>query len=231
MLSPARGIFHRTLKFMIEKILRSLRRRLIDAPRGFGHPVPAAAFDAEFRSGHWRLLDSLDEKARYAAPVALIGSCHPRPRLLDAGCGSGRLAASFPPDALASYHGVDLSEEAIRHAHDFAPANSVLQQGDLETWNAPGRYDVIVINEVVGYFHDPVVTLTRLTASLEPGGTLIVSLYRWGNAPAIWRRLATRFKTLHATVVTNPGGDKNWDIRTLTPLPLHTTSGLASPRL
>lgn len=214
----------------VQKVLRHLRRRFIDGPRGFGHPVPAAAFDAEFRSGHWGLLDSLDEKARYAALVALIRARHPRPRLLDAGCGSGRLAASFNPDALATYHGVDLSMEAIRRAHDFAPANSVLQQGDLETWNPPGRYDVIVINKVVGYLHDPIVTLTRLAASLEPGGTLIVSLYRWGNAAAIWRRLDTRFKTLHATVVTNAAGAKQWDIRALVPLHPHTASGLASPR-
>lgn len=39
---------------MLTKILRHLRRRFIDAPRGFGHPVPAAAFDAEYRSGHGR---------------------------------------------------------------------------------------------------------------------------------------------------------------------------------
>jgi len=215
---------------MLSKILRYLRRRFIDAPRGFGHPVTAAAFDAEFRSGHWRLLDSLDEKARYTALVALICARHPRPRLLDAGCGSGRLAASFSPDALACYHGVDLSAEAIRHAHDFAPANSVLQQDDLETWNPTARYDVIVNNEVVGYFHDPAITLTRLAASLDPGGALFVSLYRWGNAAAIWRRLDTRFKTLHATVVPNAGGEKAWDIRILTPYDPTTATLLPAPR-
>ncbi len=203
---------------MIARILRRLRRRFIDAPRGFGHPVPAAAFDAEFRSGHWRLLDSTDEQARYAALVALIRAHHPKPILLDAGCGSGRLAVSFKPDELAAYHGVDLSTEAIRHARELAPPNAVLQQGDLETWTPPTRYDVIVINEVIGYFHDPAVTLVRLSGALEPGGVLVVSLYRWGNAAAIWRRLSPRFKTLHVTAVVNAGGDKTWDIRILLPV-------------
>lgn len=202
---------------MLPKIIRQLRRRFFDAPRGFGHPVPSAAFDAEFRSGHWQLLDSPDEQARYAALVALIRTRRPRPKLFDAGCGSGRLAACFVPGELACYHGVDLSTEAIRQARELAPPGALLQQADLETWQPSDRYDIIVINEVIGYFHDSLVTLGRLARALEPGGIFVVSLYRWGNAPAIWRRLATRFTTVQETLVTNPGGDKTWDIRIVVP--------------
>jgi 2-polyprenyl-3-methyl-5-hydroxy-6-metoxy-1,4-benzoquinol methylase len=202
----------------VRKVLRHLRWRFINAPRGFGYPVPAAAFDAEFLSGHWRLLDSDDESPRYAALVAIIRAHHARPRLLDAGCGSGRLAGCFAPGELASYHGVDLSPEAVRQAQASGPAGCTFEQGNLETWASPSRYDVIVINEVVGYFHDPAATLTRLSACLAPGGVLVVSLYRWGNALAIWRRLDLRFKTVVTRVVPNTGGDKTWDIRILLPL-------------
>jgi trans-aconitate methyltransferase len=203
---------------MLSRILHHLRRRFIDAPRGFGHPVPAAAFDEEFRSGHWQLLDSPDEQARYATLAALIrGHAVRRPRLLDAGCGSGRLAGCFAPDELASYHGVDLSPEAIRQARDSARPGCTFEQGDLETWTTSTRYDVIVINEVVGYFHDPAATLARLGAFLGSNGVLAVSLYRWGNAPAIWRRIERSFQTRRATAITNAGGDKTWDIRILLP--------------
>lgn len=198
---------------------RHLRRRFVDGPRGFGHPVPAAAFDAEFRSGHWRLLDSLDEKKRYEALRHLILRHHARPRLLDAGCGGGRLGASFGSGELVSYHGVDLSAEAIGHAREYAPAGSLLEQADLEIWTPHARYDVIVVNEVMGYFHDPALTLSRLAVALEADGVLIVSLYRWGNADAIWQRVARQFHTSDATVVTNAAGDKTWDIRILTPMP------------
>lgn len=197
---------------------RHLRRRFVDGPRGFGHPVPAAAFDAEFRSGHWRLLDSLDEKKRYEALRRLILRHHARPRLLDAGCGSGRLGASFGSGELSSYHGVDLSAEAIGHAREFAPAGSVLEQADLETWTPPARYDVIVVNEVIGYFHDPALTLGRLAEALETDGILVVSLYRWGNAGAIWNRIGRQFRSSEPTVVTNTAGDKTWDIRILAPM-------------
>ena len=202
----------------IDRSYRHFRRRFVDGPRGFGHPVPAAAFDAEFRSGHWSLLDSFDEKNRYETLRKLILRQHPRPRLLDAGCGGGRLGASFASEELTSYHGVDLSTEAIARAREHSPQGSLLEQADLETWAPVCRYDVIVINEVMGYLHDPAFTLGRLAAALEPGGVLIVSLYRWGNSKAIWQRVDRQFRSLDANVVTNTAGDKVWDIRVLAPI-------------
>jgi len=202
----------------MKKILRGIIRRFFGATRGFGHPVSAAAFDSEFHSGHWQLLDSSDENSRYATLLSLIRTYGVRkPILLDAGCGSGRLAQSFHPGELSLYHGVDLSNEAIRHARVSALAGAEFQQDDLETWTTSARYDVIVINEVMGYFHDPRATLARLSTFLEPNGILIVSLYRWGNAPAIWKRVSPRFHTVHAGVTANAAGDKVWDIRVLRP--------------
>lgn len=205
-------------RFVFLKILPYLRRRFIDAPRGFGHPVPASAFDQEFCAGHWQLLDSAEEHVRYTAVAALIRSHHSKSKLLDAGCGSGRLFTHFQPNELASYHGVDFSAEAIRQARAALPLTAILEQGNLETWIPSTRYDVIVINEVIGYFHDPAATLVRLAGALEPEGILAVSLYQWGNAAAIWRRLNRHFKTLQATAVTTPHGKKTWDLRLLMPI-------------
>ena len=64
----------------------------------------------------------------------------------------------------------------------------------------------------------PAATLTRLATALGPVGVMVVSLYRWGNAPAIWRRLGGRFLTTATTEAPNGGGDKTWDIRMLQPL-------------
>ena len=141
---------------MLSRILRSLRRRLVDAPRGFGPPVPTEAFDAEYREGQWTLLDSADEKNRYAVIADLVRRHGPpHPHLLDAGCGSDRLATEFGPGELGAFHGVDLSGEALKFARRAIPAPADFAQGNLETWTPPRRYDIIVLNEVVGYFHDP----------------------------------------------------------------------------
>jgi len=194
-------------------------RRFFGASLGLGHPVPAAAFDAEFRSGHWALLHSAAEEPRYAAIAALVRThgCR-RPVLLDAGCGSGQLLTCFAPGDLGAYHGVDLSTEAIRHARVSALADSVFQEGDLETWTTDMRYDVIVINEVMGYFRDPRATVLRLATFLEPGGILIVSLYRWGNASAIWKRLISHLPSVRHEIVTNRTNGKTWDIHLFKPL-------------
>ena len=204
---------------MFSRILRSLRRRLVDAPRGFGHPVSPATFDTAYREGHWALLDSDEEKNRHAAIAELIrqhGTRHPH--VLDAGCGSGRLASEFPPGELGAYHGVDLSQEALRLTRLAFPTPAVFTQDNLETWLPTDRFDIIVINEVVGYFHDPAKTLARLSRALQPDGVIIVSLYRWGNSVAIWRRIEARFTTLQRKTTTNPLGDKHWDIRLLQPV-------------
>jgi len=63
--------------------------------------------------------------------------------------------------------------------------------------------------------HDPAVVLTRLCLALEPGGLLIVSLFRSGNSTAVWRRIERRFHILHDAVVSLGEGEKTWDIRSL----------------
>ena len=88
---------------------------------------------------------------------------------------------------------------------------------------------MIVVNEVVGYFHDPGAMLQKLATALRPGGALVVSLYRWGNADAIWRRIDTRFYTLRSTSATNSGRDKNWDLRILTPRAKDDSTPTANP--
>ena len=123
--------------------------------------------------------------------------------------------SEFSPGGLGAYHGVDLSQEALRLARLAFPAPAVFTQGNLETWLPTDRFDIIVINEVVGYFHDPAKTLARLSRALQPDGVIIVSLYRWGNSVAIWRRIEARFTALRRKTTTNPLGDKHWDIRLL----------------
>ncbi len=207
-------------------MLRFLRKacdfaayKFLRAPRGGGKPVPASALDAEYRSGHWDTFFGPEEKPRYDALVQLIARVHSSPRLLDVGCGSGRLATLLFPDRVSHYTGLDLSDEGLQRARSLGlPASATFLHADFETWpsTADSAFDLIVFNESLGYARDPARVARTFAALLAPGGSLIVSYYRSGNHEAIWRRLYRDFTFTDENVVHNSAG-LTWDIKVLKP--------------
>ncbi len=201
---------------LVAKIVRHLRRRFIEAPRGLGHPVPAEAFDREYASGHWDLLFSDAELPRNEALRRLCVSAASHPAVLDIGCGSGRLAQLLTPHQPARYVGLDLSNEGLRRARELGLPRCEFVHGDFETWRPNGgeTFDAIVFNESIGYARDPRATLKAFAPSLNAAGVFLVSYFRSGNHEAIWRRLLSCTKLQRGEVIT-AGPDKVWDIRVL----------------
>lgn len=202
---------------LLARAWRRLRYALHGRRAGLGRPVPVAALDHEYASGAWDHFFSAREAARHDALVALIRAARPRPRLLDLGCGSGRLASLLDPAALDDYLGVDVSEEGLARARALrlrAPLDR-FERRDFETW-APeaGRFDVITFNECLGYAADPLKTARRFASALPQGGALFVSHFRAENHAAFWRRLARGFSFSDETTVSNEQG-QTWDLRRL----------------
>ena len=202
----------------LTKALRHLRRRLVDGPRGLGRPAPAAVFDREYAGGRWDLLLTDDERPRYETLARLITSAAGRPRVLDLGCGSGRLAQVLAPARPERWLGVDLSPEGLSRARALGLDFAEFAEGDFETWRPPAgeQFDAVVFNECLGYARDPRATVEAFAPAVRPGGALLVSYYRSGNWRAIWRRITAARPVVHATVVTNARG-QTWDIRALRP--------------
>jgi 2-polyprenyl-3-methyl-5-hydroxy-6-metoxy-1,4-benzoquinol methylase len=97
----------------------------------------------------------------------------PGPRLLDAGCGSGRTL-----DELARYgrvSGVDLSPDAVetarRRGHDDVQVARV-----EELPFADGTFDVVTCLDVVEHTPDDRATLAELRRVTRPGGLLLVTV-------------------------------------------------------
>lgn len=205
------------LPSLLARAFRRLRFQLYGHRAGLGQPISPAALDQEYQTGAWDHFFGPDEQPRYEALVALITEAHPRPRLLDLGCGSGRLASLLDPAALAGYLGVDISAEGLRLARALArpaPLDS-FEQHDFETWTpAAGFYNVITFNECLGYAPDPLRTARRFAALLPPDGTLLVSHFRSTNHAEFWLRLARAFDFPEQRIITNPKGQV-WDIRSL----------------
>lgn len=209
------------------KVLRHLRRRFIDAPRGLGHPVPPAAFDREYASGHWDLLFTDEELPRYTVLVERILAAAPHPAVLDIGCGNGRLAQFLGPHSPQRYVGLDLSPEGLRRARKLALPACEWIEADFEHWRPErgGSFDAVIFNESIGYATDPRATVAAFAPFVRPGGALLVSYFRSGNYRALWRRITRQFPVKWERCVSN-NRQQVWDIRDL-----QTAAGSAPPAI
>jgi SAM-dependent methyltransferase len=120
-------------------LARRVVQRLQRLRPGSGRPVPVAALNAEYASGHWDHFAGADEAARYQAVRDLVRSRHRQPRLLDVGCGSGELARRFAAGELAAYLGVDLAAEGLRRARALGLPQARFVEADFETWRRRSR--------------------------------------------------------------------------------------------
>lgn len=196
-------------------LIHRVRYALYGRRQGLGRPIPPAALDHEYASGAWAHFFGPGEQARHEELLKLIQAAHPRPRLLDVGCGSGRLASLLDATALEGYLGVDLSEEGLRQAASLQLAHGHFEKHDFEKWTPrPGAFDVITFNECLGYAPDPLRTARRFHQSLAPGGVLLVSHFRSTNYAEFWQRLAREFDFPKQRVVCNDTG-QTWDLRQL----------------
>jgi SAM-dependent methyltransferase len=117
--------------------------------------------------------------------VALLGEQGPpgKRRVLDLGCGTGRLAADL---ALAGYlvDGIDVEERAVAIGQRIIARRSLavrLYSGDVHDPNHPvaaGGYDVVVCTEVLEHVGPWQALIARGGELLRPGGTLVVSVPR-----------------------------------------------------
>lgn len=101
--------------------------------------------------------------------------CAPPLRILDAGCGTGRMMERA--SAFGSVEGFDFSEEAVRFCRKRG-LTSVSRQ-DINSWVPPhDSYDVIMSFDVLCHksiMHEEAIMANFFTA-LKPGGMLILNL-------------------------------------------------------
>jgi SAM-dependent methyltransferase len=123
-------------------------------------------------------------------------------RVLDLGCGTGRLLAALQPS-----HGVglDFSSAMIHEARQRYP-HLQFEVGDIEEprvlERVDGPFDVILLSDTVGSLEDVQITLRRLHSLCDTETRLVIAYFSNLWAPVL--RLAQRFGQQM------PQGEQNW---------------------
>lgn len=99
----------------------------------------------------------------------------PHHRVLDAGCGYGRIAPLICP-LVAEYVGVDFSPKAIDTARENAPDNARFLVGDITEVN-DGPFDVVVMVGIASSLSYRPEVIEHLRTLLAPDGCIAVFEY------------------------------------------------------
>jgi SAM-dependent methyltransferase len=100
------------------------------------------------------------------------------PRILDAGCGSGRFMVEL--SKLGVVTGVELSDTSVALARQRG-LGEVVAGSVLEMPFADGSFDLAVSLDVIEHLEDDLAALRELRRTVAPGGALLVTVpaYQW----------------------------------------------------
>lgn len=111
--------------------------------------------------------------------TALVASLD-RPRVLDVGCGPGRVGEAVLAAGAMQYVGVDISRAMIslaRRRLDRFGSQVELHHADFVDASLPGPFDVVLALGLFDYITDPVSYLRRMRELTS--GVLFVTFPRW----------------------------------------------------
>lgn len=175
--------------------------------------------EAEYSSGAWDYLRGLDELARFSV---VVGYCHHFKKigtLLEIGCGEGILQEKLCPSKYSRYVGVDISPEAIRRASQKQDEKTFFVSEDASIYSPDERFDIIVFNECLEYFDDPLSIVRRYEPFLEKDGIYIVSMFvgiDTVRTKRIWKMLESAYTSEVETQVSNKS-ELSWIIKVFIP--------------
>src|SRR3989441_5926441 len=107
----------------------------------------------------------------------------PFSRILDAGCGSGVMAAKLIQRGYAVW-GIDLAEPMIRHARQLC-GSARFGVGDIERIPFPDNtFDVVVSLGVIEYLESDEQALHEIWRVLRPGGEAVIAISN-GRSPLL----------------------------------------------
>jgi SAM-dependent methyltransferase len=173
------------------------------------------AWECEYENGSWGRLNDLSEQAHNAVVLSYITYLRPESSVLEIGCGEGILLRRLKQVGYRNYTGIDISEFVIRRCQQFRDHKTAFVACDAEHYVPTDVYDIIVLNECIYYFVEPVNTLERYARHLTVDGIFVLSLFDSIRTRPICRRLKDTFSLVDETAVCNSKG--TWHCLVLSP--------------
>jgi SAM-dependent methyltransferase len=117
----------------------------------------------------------------FSSDAEIKAYLHSKRRILDAGCGNGRVTALLrecsPPEAAVV--GIDLVAAEVAKRNLAGYRNVEVRQADLlGDLSALGRFDFIYCQEVLHHAADPQRAFANLCTLLEAGGEIAIYVYK-----------------------------------------------------
>jgi len=139
------------------------------------------AFDETLREGS-EIQSWILRRNGFASKAELVSHLRGQRRILDAGCGNGRVTALLrecTSPSTAEIVGIDLVAAQIA-ARNLAPYENVrvLSRDLLGQIEDLGRFDFIYCQEVLHHTSDPKRAFLNVSALLEPGGEIAIYVYK-----------------------------------------------------
>ena len=133
--------------------------------------------------------DRTIDEAALAWAIETVESAGARPRVLDLGCGDGRIAGLLAARG-AEVTGVDPSETALERARAAHPDLAfMLPANDGTIPLADGSFDVALAVNVLEHVADTQRLMSEVRRVLAPGGRLAIAVPYHGRVAGAWTAL------------------------------------------
>jgi 2-polyprenyl-3-methyl-5-hydroxy-6-metoxy-1,4-benzoquinol methylase len=221
----ARGAGRDGLRPMIKRVLKRAgtelnqrSRKLVSRvtpyqPMGQGQRL----LDAQYTSAEWDYLRSIEEAPRFGIVSAYCRHLASNGSVLEIGCGEGFLLEQLDRSRYRHFTGVDISKVAIDRAQALEDDRTVFLRAEAESYVPDRTFDVIIFNEVLEYFDEPLELARRYEPFLAPGGHFVASMFAapyTSRTQRIWKQLERRYDVrAHSRV--SIGRDYLWNIKVL----------------
>jgi malonyl-CoA O-methyltransferase len=141
-------------------------------------PDRSAAIGRSFGARATSYEDHADLQRAVAARLASLLPAHPRPSVLELGCGTGlfsrHLAQAYPDgDLVLTDIAPSMVEECRRNLDGLDPTRVRFGVMDATRPTLDSSFDVIATSMTLHWLADPIAAVGRLRRLLAPGGTLV----------------------------------------------------------